>query len=190
MTGVDLSPRLIAAAEAAEAAAPLGITYAVCSYTTLAPFADAGYDAAVSTMAFMDGPAFDKAAEAAFRVLRADGLFAFSVLHPCFLTPGFRWLADADGREQGLVVADYFAEAIHMDRWKFSRSEPADVPKFVTPRFPHRLEGYINGLCQAGFRIQRIAEPRPSPELAAARSSWERWRQHAALVLYVAAIKA
>ena len=189
MTGVDLSPRMIDAARAREAAEPRGIAYAVCSYTRL-PFADAAFDAAVSTMAFMDGPAFDAAARAAYRVLRPGGRLAFSVLHPCFITPGFRWLKDADGQAEGLVVADYFADAVYMERWRFSRSRPADVPEFLTPRFPHRLEGYINGLCRAGFRIERVHEPRPAPAQVAARPSWARMRRHMAFVLYVAASKA
>ena len=39
----------------------MGIRYARTSYTDLASFADAAFDAVVSFMALMDGPRFDPA---------------------------------------------------------------------------------------------------------------------------------
>jgi 2-polyprenyl-3-methyl-5-hydroxy-6-metoxy-1,4-benzoquinol methylase len=57
MTGIDLSPRLIQAARAAETAEPLGIDYHLGSFADLKQFSNESFDAAVSTMAFMDAPA-------------------------------------------------------------------------------------------------------------------------------------
>jgi SAM-dependent methyltransferase len=86
ITGVDLAPRMIAAARANEAAEPLGIIYQVGSFAGLEFCEDASFDAAVSTMALRDGPDFAAAARAVHRVLRPGGGFHFSVLHPCFVT--------------------------------------------------------------------------------------------------------
>ena len=64
MTGLDVSSRMIAAARASEAAEPLGIVYREGSFTRLDGYAEASFDAAVSTMALMDSPDFATAARA------------------------------------------------------------------------------------------------------------------------------
>lgn len=86
MSGVDISPRLIQAAQEEENREPLGIRYSLCSYTNLTGFNDEGFHAVVSTMAFMDGPDFNTAAREAYRILRPKGGLYFSVTHPCFMT--------------------------------------------------------------------------------------------------------
>ena len=68
MTGIDLSAAMIERARAAEAEAPLGIRYEVCSFSDIA-IAEAGsFDCALSTLALMDGPDFEGAMRAAARV--------------------------------------------------------------------------------------------------------------------------
>ncbi|ARQ00062.1 ubiquinone/menaquinone biosynthesis C-methylase UbiE [Pseudorhodoplanes sinuspersici] len=190
MTGIDLSPQMIAAAHAEEKREPLGIAYDVASYTTRTPFPDGRFDAAVSTMALMDSPDFPAAARETFRLLKPGAPFIFSVLHPCFVTPGIRWLKDAEGRDTELVVSRYFDEGSFVERWRFSKDPEAELfEKFEVPRFPRRLETYVNGLIDAGFRITRLTEPRPTEEMAAAHPWLARWREHAAIFLYIAAEK-
>ena len=191
MTGVDLSPEMIAAARASEAKEPLGIVYREGSFTRLDGCADMSFDAAVSTMALMDSPDFAAAARATYRVLRPGGGFWFSVLHPCFVTPGLQWLRDAAGNETGLTVAGYFSDQPYLEHWRFSKApETSSAEPFRTPRFPRRLEDYVDGLCAAGFRITRIAEPRPTAAVCRAHPWFARWTRHAALILLIAATKA
>jgi len=181
---------MIAAARASELAEPLGILYEVGSFTRLESWEDASFDAAVSTMALMDSPDFAAAARATHRVLRRGGGFWFSVLHPCFITPGTKWLRDARGRETGLTIADYFAERTYVEDWRFKAAQTDSAEPFRVPRFSQRLEDYVNGLCAAGFRITRIAEPRPTAAQCSTHPWLARWRRHAALVLLIAATKA
>jgi SAM-dependent methyltransferase len=171
MTGIDLSERLINAAIAAESDNPLGIHYRVASYADLSTFADKTFDVALSTMALMDGPDFSSVARSVARVLRPDGWFCFSVTHPCFVTPVSRWVEDEGGAVEGKLVADYWRETPFTERWGF-RSGSSETEPFTIWYFPYRLEDYINGLCAAGFRIARIAEPRPTEEMSPITRPW------------------
>jgi SAM-dependent methyltransferase len=190
MTGVDLSQEMIAAARASEAEEPLGIAYHIASFARLDGFENASFEAAVSTMALMDSPDFAAAARAVHRVLRPRAGFYFSVLHPCFVTPGARWLRDEAGNDSHLTVADYFSSRAYVERWRFSKAPQAkSAEPFRVPRFNLRLADYVNGLCEAGFRIARIAEPQPTPARCREHPWLARWRQHAALVLLIAATK-
>ena len=190
VTGIDLSPAMIEAAQREETRQPRGIGYRTGTFTDLSAFPEAGFDAAVSTMTLMDSPDFDKAAREAFRILKPGGLFAFSVLHPCFVTPGLRWIRNADGGEEALAVSRYFDPRSEVEFWRFTKDPDAEhYPKFEVPRFPRTLESYVNGLIDAGFRILRIEEPRPTEALAAKHAWLRRWRTHAAIFLYLAACK-
>jgi SAM-dependent methyltransferase len=188
MTAVDLSPRLIEAARAAEIAGPLGIDYHVSSFTDLKQFAGGSFDAAVSTMAFMDGPGFSDAAQAIYGILRPGGALYFSVTHPCFCPRGARWITDSSGRVEGKLVTDYWLEQPYIEHWRFSKS-PEDTAPFAVMCFPYRMEDYINGLCEAGFRILRIREPRPTEDMAKALTPLQRERDHVPIFLYIAAAK-
>ena len=101
MTGVDISPEMLALARQEEAREPLGIRYELESSAELRSFADHSFDAVVSTMALMDTPDFPAVARQAFRVIRQGGGFFFSVLHPCFMTKGSTWAKDAEGARGG-----------------------------------------------------------------------------------------
>jgi SAM-dependent methyltransferase len=190
LSGVDLSAKMIAAAIAAEAEEPLGISYVVASFSDLTTLPAGSFDLAVSTMALMDSPDFAGAAREAWRLLRPGGGFYFSVLHPCFITPQQKWLRDEAGEEIGFRVGEYFSDDVHIDRWRFTSAPEEDGDLFAIPRFPHRMETYINGLCAAGFRILKIQEPRPTEEMVAAYPRLARLRRHIPIFIYFAAQKA
>lgn len=189
MTGIDLSEELIRQAWQVEREEPLGIRYEQGSFTDLSAFGEE-FDAAVSTMALMDGPDLPAALRAAYRVLRPGATLSFSVLHPCFVTPALRWVQDENGSFQGLQVGRYFDRSPFVEHWRFSkRPDPDAVQPFEVPRFPRSLSDYVNALVAENFRIVRLEEPRPSEELARERPWLNRWYQHAPLVLFVLAVK-
>jgi SAM-dependent methyltransferase len=187
MTGIDLSPRQIEAARTAEIAEPLGIEYYVGSFSEL-EFQDDSFDAAISVMAFMDGPGFYDAAREVYRVLRRGGALYFSVIHPCFCPHGAHWVTNPDDQVIGRLVSDYWRDQPYIEKWRFSGA-PEGTEPFSILYFPYRLEDYLNGLCEAGFRILRIREPRPTEGMVRAYPPLQRERDHVPIFLYIAAEK-
>ncbi len=191
VTGVDLSTAMIARARADEDRAPLGIRYKVSSFARLEFAADSSFCAAVSTMAMMDGPDFAGAMRETHRVLAPGGWLCFSILHPCFMTPAHAWLKDATGAPDGIRAGRYFDRTPYLEHWTFSQNPDRETTTpFAVPRFPRTLSDYVNAVCEAGFRVTALEEPRPSEEAVKALESFAKWRQHAPMVLFLAARKA
>jgi hypothetical protein len=87
----------------------------------------------------------------------------------------------------GRKISNYWDESPYTEQWGFE-----NAPPFTIFYFPYRFEDYINGLCAAGFRIERIEEPRPSAALIEAHPEatfLAHVRNHTAFVLFVAARK-
>jgi len=167
VTALDIAEVFIAHAQQAEEAEPLGIDYRVANAVDL-PFAEATFDFATGFMSFMDIPETDRVLAEAYRVLRPGGFLQFSLAHPCFDTPHRRNLRDANGLTYAIEVGDYFRNRDgEVAEWLFGAA-PLHVkqrlPKFKTPRFTRTLNQWLNLLIETGFRLERVAEPRPSDD--------------------------
>jgi ubiquinone/menaquinone biosynthesis C-methylase UbiE len=188
MTAVDISPEMIRLAREMEAREPLGIRYEVASANDLSLFARGTFDAVVSPMAMMDMGDYEGAVRGVARVLKVGGLFAFSVIHPCFGFGTMRVEQDSDGRIRVSLSGDYFAVEPSVEVWRFGRAPAEEQGEpFQVPRFPRTLSGYINPLA-AGFKIAELHEPRSSDEACAADPRLRRWQTLPAF-LYVKAVK-
>jgi ubiquinone/menaquinone biosynthesis C-methylase UbiE len=171
VTAIDIAENFIAHARRREADEPLGIDYRVASAVDL-PFADATFDLATAFMSLMDIPETNRAVAEAFRVLRPGGFLQFSICHPCFDTPHRRNLRDAAGKTYAIEVGDYFRNLDgEVAEWIFGAAPPQaklGVAKFKTPRFTRTVSQWLNLLIDSGFRIECVAEPRPSDEIVRA----------------------
>jgi len=165
VTGVDISENMIEFARAEEQRQPLGIRYEVASMSDLSPFADGSFDAVVSTMALMDCADYEGAVRELARVLRAGGMLAYNITHPCFTYHIRDWDHDESGEVVGIRLGAYFQEGSHVERWKFGAAPASEqVEPFTIVYFHRSLAEFINPVCTAGFRIEAIAEPRPTEE--------------------------
>jgi len=183
-TGVEISPALVKIARRQERGEPLGIRYYVGSFTDLSMFEDASFDMVISTMALDASPNLEKAAGEFLRVLNPAGEFFFSILHPCFVTKGLGWIRDETGEDSKLTISRYFDESPRLEEWKFTYG-PLQTEPFVTPAFYRTLSCILGTLARTGFALKDIEEPRPSEEACMKFPGMRKWREHAALFLYV-----
>lgn len=171
VTAIDIAEVFISHAKQAETDAPLGIDYQVASAVEL-PFADSTFDFATGFMSFMDVPETDRVLAEAYRVLKPGGFLQISIAHPCFDTPHRRNLRDSNKKTYAIEVCDYFRSRDgEIDEWLF-KAAPSEVKhglrKFRIPRFSRTLSQWLNLVIESGFMLERIEEPRPSDETAAA----------------------
>jgi len=150
VAGVDVSRALLETARAAEDADPLGIEYVHGDVTAADALSGRVFDGVVSNFALSDVDDLDGALATVARVLRPQGWFVFSILHPCF--PG--WGADAPSSWP--PGRGYHAEG----RWL------ADNPGFRGKVGSHHrmLSTYLNLLVERGLAVDRVVEPEPGPD--------------------------
>lgn len=165
MTGTDVSPTFIKHCREFESdsKAIKSITYLVADANKL-PFDDQSFDFVISTMVFMDLEDLDGSLKEVNRVLKQGGFFQFSIVHPCFQTPGMRWVFDEQGKRIGVEASRYFEEGRIDDQWTFTAA-----PEHISSRFKpfkvahfHRtLSTWITLLVETGFVLELLTEPTP-----------------------------
>jgi SAM-dependent methyltransferase len=168
VVGVDISAAMLAKAEELEQHEPLGIRYLQADAAapgllhgdhsgrtvggvTLRGLDDGRqdeYDAVVCSMGLSDIDDLDGALGNIHRLLRPGGVFAFSILHPCF--PGVEgvsaaWPSDGTYYDERYWRADAALSALRQQVGANHRT----------------LSTYVNTLRRHGFTLIRTAEPQP-----------------------------
>jgi SAM-dependent methyltransferase len=170
MTGVDISSVFVAMSDAAGRELDPPVRTLRASGQAL-PFGAGRFDFAVAFMCLMDMPRPDLALAEMYRVVRPGGFVQFSIEHPFSTMPTRDWVRDEDGRKLALAVGGYFEQGESISRWIFGAA-PAEVraglPLFEVPRFRRTLADWLNMLAAAGWRLEEVAEPRVTAEMAAA----------------------
>ncbi len=115
------------------------------------------FDIIVSNMVLQDLADYVGAMKEMHRLLVKNGLFVFSISHPCFTTPDSGWIKD-DGKKLYWKVDKYFDEAPFDQKW------PAKARVRVL-LFHRTLTSYFKTIKEAGFTIEDIVEPKPSEEM-------------------------
>jgi SAM-dependent methyltransferase len=154
VVGIDLSTALVKTASGRTDGANL--SYRVDDAQHLRTFSDASVDIAVSQMAIMDIPDHCALFRSVRRVLTPNGVFVFSLLHPCFETPFHvpdapQFLIDASGRPTACVVRQYASEG-------FWQSGGTGVRGHMGA-YHRTLSTLLNDLLAAGFLLEKLDEP-------------------------------
>lgn len=159
IVGIDLSAELI---ERAKARAPAGkLSYRVDDAQKLSSLDDGAFDVVASQMAMMDVPDHRALFAAVRRVLKHEGVFVFSTLHPCFKARPFHVhdapenLLDENGAPIGVVIRRYASEG------HFNSS--GDGVRGRMGSYHRMLSTYVNDLVAAGFTLERLEEPLDGP---------------------------
>jgi ubiquinone/menaquinone biosynthesis C-methylase UbiE len=152
--GIDLSAELITVAQ--QRSIGTNLSYRVDDAQHLRTFSDASIDIVVSQLAIMDIPDHQAMFRSVRRVLKAGGLFVFSLLHPCFETP-FQasnespFLVDESGNPIAYIVRRYTKEG-------FWQSGGTGVRGHMGA-YHRKLSTLLNDLLAAGFRLEKLDEP-------------------------------
>jgi 2-polyprenyl-3-methyl-5-hydroxy-6-metoxy-1,4-benzoquinol methylase len=168
----DLSQALIARAMARTTEHRELIEYRVLDATDEAALLALGerrFDAALCSMALFDMAEIDPLMRALARLLRPDGRFVFSVVHPCFNNPAAVHVAAMEDRE-GEIITTYSIEVrdyIHstMKHAAAIRGQPRPQPVFHRP-----LQTLFGAAFAAGFVIDALEEPTFPPDHPQGRS--------------------
>ncbi|MFC4322601.1 class I SAM-dependent methyltransferase [Litchfieldia salsa] len=164
VTAVDYSSRML---EIAKERTPedILIDYRHGNCEDLNILEDKSFDLVVSNMVIQDLANYEKAFQEMYRLLVDGGVFIFSILHPCFITPESGWERTENGEKLHWNVDKYFYEGV------YEQSGLGDKEKMLL--FHRTLTSYINTLIKTGFVLESIVEPKPSKEMLEKYPSFE-----------------
>ena len=145
VVGVDISPALLERARQAELEYPRGIAYVQADLATWSA-GETSFDAAICNYGLSDIDDLDGALKTIAAALRPDGIFVWSILHPCF--PG--WGPDAP---TSWSPGGYYEEG-----WWLAENLGFRGQVGANHRM---LSTYFNGLIGHGLDIEAVVEPEP-----------------------------
>lgn len=151
--GIDLSENMINKAK--EMTTSPKITYQLMGMEEIEGLNEY-FDIIISSLALHYVRSFDDIAKKVNQCLNPHGDFIFSAEHPTFTAQGAEdWIYDQNGQPIYWPVDRYFDESIR---------ETTFLGETVM-KYHKTLTTYLDGLLTNGFRITRVVEPMPAPEM-------------------------
>jgi len=149
-TGIDLTEPLL---DRARSLAVADETYLLSDAETLDGIEPESFDLAVSYIVLVDLHDYRASIEAAYRVLRPGGAFIVCNVHPMRMTTPQGWITQG-GRKLFYPLDNYTQEG--------PREFTGWDRQFINM---HRtLSSYISAFLDAGFTLEGLHEPTPTPE--------------------------
>lgn len=170
VTGVDISPELIAKAKRRFNDKRLKATFHVSSADKLSMLKDKSFDKAICVLAAQNIKELDVMFSEASRVLKKGGRLVLVLNHPAFRIPkasdwhyaeaikgapqGVNAGADARPARQGRVVYQYLTEGMI----KIDMNPGSKTDKKYTISYQRPLQVFVKWLSKRGFAITRLEE--------------------------------
>lgn len=153
MTGVEPTDVLFKYSLTKEKENPLGIHHLQQDLSNFN--SEQKFDVVVSNMVFMDIPEYEKAINNCIASLKSQGIFIFSISHPCFEDVGDEW-----EKNKQIVVKEYLKEY--------------EVKRNHGYSFHRPLSTYINFIIKCGCEIVQMIEPQLPENIAKENSNGQR----------------
>lgn len=154
VVGIDISEKMLEVAKR-ENSSP-HIKYINMPMENISEISET-FDVVISSLALHYVDDFDALVRDVYELLNDNGLFIFSQENPintCF-SGGDRWTKDESGRKLYANLANYSIEGERESKW------------FVdgVKKYHRTFSTIINSLVKAGFTVEEMIEPVPTPEL-------------------------
>jgi ubiquinone/menaquinone biosynthesis C-methylase UbiE len=171
ITGVDASETLIEIAKRRNEASSHCISFQVSDASRMARVPSKTFDVVICNMALMFIKHYEEALAEVARVLKPQGIFVFSLLHPCFLTPGSDWIMEDAGSAGKQKRIGWKTDNYHL------RLAARDV-MFVcdtqeTYYFCRTLEDYFRALRKQGLLVTDLREPLPPKRMMERKAEFQ-----------------
>ena len=136
------------------------------------------FDAAVCTMALFDMLDIAPLVTSLAKLLKTDGRFVFSVIHPCFDSPKVTKVAETEESPEGAVVTTYSVKVSDYIT-PFSAKGTGVLGEPAAHWYFHRPLSMVFGACfDAGFVLDGTEEPVfRSPDTGRSPGSWSNYRE-------------
>ncbi len=163
ITGIDASKKLIDIAQKKNEPFSRCIKFQVGDASRLEGLASNSFDLAICNMALMFIKQYEEMIQEVARVLKPQAHFVFSLLHPCFLTPGSGWILEDSPDKKRAKRIGWKTDNYHLRLVHHGVMVECDTKE--TYYFCRTLEDYFRALRKAGFVVEDLREPLPPKEL-------------------------
>lgn len=151
VTGIDQSMNQLEHAKKLANSLGVNVNFKKCDMEDLSSFSDGSFDLVVSSHAMNYAMNLDQVFRECNRLLRANGRLVTCLSHPLWIV-----LGEALELNDFSKLVNYF-EGID-DIWDWEGYEGEKIASFHSKSW--RFEHIINGLIEAGFSVEKVAEPR------------------------------
>lgn len=121
-------------------------SFEICDITEKFPFANESFDLIFCNQVLMDVENIEKVFSECHRVLKPNGIFYYSIVHPAFYDS--QWLKDKKGFCYAKTISSY------IEPYSFTNEFWGK-----TEHFHRSLAYYLNTAAEQGFVLRRVEEP-------------------------------